>query len=85
MSFLGLLFLYSVILHEVAFVHVAQAHFLAFCWTSLRIESEADHSEVVSMNQFVQLSSPAEAARTLPLRVSDSRKNFRMRFCFREV
>ena len=63
------LFLYIAILHEVVLVHVAQAQILAFFWTSLNIESEADHSEVASMNSLVQLSSVAEAARILPLRV----------------
>ena len=43
MSFLGLLFLYIVILHEVVLFLVAQAQILAFFWISMRIESEADH------------------------------------------
>ena len=66
------LFLYIVILLEVAVVHVAQAQILAFFGTSLRIEGEADHSEVVSMNSVVQLSCLAEAGRILPLRVYGS-------------
>ena len=46
---LDLLCLYSVLLHEVAHVHVAQAQKFAF-WTPLSIESEGDHSEIVPMN-----------------------------------
>ena len=66
------LFLYIAILHEVVLVHVAQAPILAFFWTSLNIESEADHSEVASMNSLVQLSSLAEAGLILPLRLFGS-------------
>ena len=65
---LDLLFLCSVLLHEVAPVHVAQAQKFAF-WTSLSIESEADHSKIVPMNFLVQLSSPAGTAQIVPLRV----------------
>ena len=57
----------TVTLHEVAPVHVAQTQIHPFFWTSLSIESEADHSEVVSRTRLVQLCSPAEAARILSL------------------
>ena len=64
--------MYILILNEVAPVHVAQTQILAFLWTSLGIESEADHPEVVSMTELVQLSSPAEAARIVSLGVHGS-------------
>ena len=56
-----------VFLHEVAPVHVAQTQILAFLWTSLGIESEADHSEIASRTRLVHLCSPPEAARILSL------------------
>ena len=64
--------MYILILHEVAPVHVAQTQILAFLWTSLGIESEADHPEVVSRTELVQLYSPAEAARIVSLGVHGS-------------
>ena len=52
---LDLLFLYIVILHEVALVHVAQAQIFAFFWKSLSIESEADHSPLLQKQHELRL------------------------------